>query len=65
MTRVFLTIGLLTSIFCSFACVDKGGNATTANTGTKSSMRSQFARSFLALAGRAVINSLRRSAGLQ
>src|SRR5215218_2324641 len=33
MTRVFLTIGLLTSIFCSFACVEKGGNATTANTG--------------------------------
>src|SRR5678816_1012337 len=33
MTRVFLTIGLLTSIFCSFACVDKGGNTTTANTG--------------------------------
>ncbi|MEP7212965.1 MAG: ABC transporter substrate-binding protein [Acidobacteriota bacterium] len=33
MTRVLLTIGLLTSIFCSFACVQKGGNATTGNTG--------------------------------
>ena len=33
MTRVFLTIGLLVSIFCSFACVQKGGEGTTANTG--------------------------------
>ena len=30
MTRVFLTIGLIASIFSSFACVQKGGNATNA-----------------------------------
>jgi branched-chain amino acid transport system substrate-binding protein len=33
MTRVFLTIGLIFSIFSSFACVQKGGNGTTADTG--------------------------------
>ena len=39
--------------------------AQEARDDTKSSMRSQFARSFLAQAGRDVISSLRRSAGLQ
>lgn len=33
MIRVFLTIGLLLSIFSSFACVQKGGNTSTENTG--------------------------------
>ena len=33
MTRVFLTIGLVTSILCSLACVQKGGPASTENTG--------------------------------
>ncbi|MEO6050843.1 MAG: ABC transporter substrate-binding protein [Pyrinomonadaceae bacterium] len=33
MTRVLLTIGLVVSIFCSFACVQKGGTGTTGNTG--------------------------------
>jgi hypothetical protein len=34
MTRIFLTILLVTSIFSSIACVQKGGNGTTTtNTG--------------------------------
>ena len=33
MTRIFLTILLVTSIFASAACVQKGGNGTTAPTG--------------------------------
>jgi len=33
MIRVFLTTGLLLSIFSSLACVQKGGNAVTENTG--------------------------------
>lgn len=33
MTRILLTIGLVVSIFCSFACVQKGGTGTTGNTG--------------------------------
>jgi len=33
MTRVFLTIGLVVSVFCTLACVDKGGNGTAAVAG--------------------------------
>ena len=33
MTRIFLTISLVISIFSSFACVNKGGNGTTGPTG--------------------------------
>lgn len=33
MTRVFVTICLVLSILLSFACVQKGGNGSTANTG--------------------------------
>ncbi len=33
MTRVFLTIGLVFSILCSFACVQKGGTGTTSGGG--------------------------------
>ncbi len=33
MTRIFLTISLVISIFFSFACVQKGGNGTTGQTG--------------------------------
>ena len=33
MIRVLLTIGLVFSLFCSFACVQKGGTGTTAPTG--------------------------------
>src|SRR5688500_5410764 len=33
MTRVFLAVSLVVSIFLSFACVQKGGNGTTADTG--------------------------------
>lgn len=33
MTRAFLTISLLLSIFCSFACVQKGGNGGTTTSG--------------------------------
>ena len=33
MTRIFLTISLVISIFSSFACVQKGGNGTTEPTG--------------------------------
>lgn len=33
MTRVFLTIGLVSSILCSLACVQKGGNAGPGDTG--------------------------------
>ena len=33
MTRVFLTFSLVASIFLSFACVQKGGNGTTVDTG--------------------------------
>ncbi len=33
MTRVFLTFALILSIFTSIACVDKGGNVATTNTG--------------------------------
>jgi branched-chain amino acid transport system substrate-binding protein len=33
MTRVFLTIGLMASILCSLACVQKGGDAGPAATG--------------------------------
>jgi branched-chain amino acid transport system substrate-binding protein len=34
MTRIFLTILLVTSIFSSIACVQKGGNGTTTTTNT-------------------------------
>jgi branched-chain amino acid transport system substrate-binding protein len=33
MTRVFLAVSLVFSVFLSFACVQKGGNGTTADTG--------------------------------
>src|SRR5215207_2951213 len=33
MTRAFLTLALIVSIFSSFACVQKGGNGTVADTG--------------------------------
>jgi branched-chain amino acid transport system substrate-binding protein len=33
MTKFLLTIGLVISVFLSFACVQKGGNGTTADTG--------------------------------
>lgn len=33
MTRIFLTISLVISIFSTFACVEKGGNGTTGQTG--------------------------------
>lgn len=33
MTRIFLTISLVISIFSTFACVDKGGPGTTGQTG--------------------------------
>jgi hypothetical protein len=33
MTRVFLAFSLAASVFLSFACVQKGGNGTTADTG--------------------------------
>ena len=33
MTKIFLSITLVSSLFLSFACVDKSGTATTGNTG--------------------------------
>ena len=33
MSRIFLTICVVTSILFSFACVDKSGNTTTTNNG--------------------------------
>lgn len=33
MTRVFLALALITSIFCSFSCVQKGGNGVATDTG--------------------------------